>query len=306
MLQYALAAIAQPFRHSFLIVLTIIYLLGQVCAAWGWFVFSPLWLSGLVLLTVVAWFCGGRKLAALVGCLLFAFSLANVALQRVIVARFPPEHLRHLALPQQVTLEGWLFREPERFPHRGRLYLEALRVWQEGTPRPATGKILVTVRSLSGPWQYGDMLRLPLRLRAPRNFHTPGSFDYEGYLARQGIYLSAFLWDDAAIERTGAYGSQVRGWIEQARRTIGAFFDAQLDKQTAAVLRALIIGDQGRLSKDLREAFSRAGVAHVLSISGLHIALVAAVAYGAWWWLLGRSRYLLLAFTMPKLAALLT
>jgi competence protein ComEC len=186
------------------------------------------------------------------------------------------------------------------------LYVEALRVWQNGIPRPATGKILVTVRSLSDPWQYGDVVRVPLRLRTPRNFHTPGSFDYESYLARQDIYLSAFLWDDSAIERTGVDGGRLRLWIERTRRTLGAFFDAHLDTQSAAVLRALIIGDQGRIDTDLREAFSRAGVAHVLSISGLHIGLVAATAYGAWWWLLGRSRYLLLQFTMPKLAAVLT
>jgi len=143
-------------------------------------------------------------------------------------------------------------------------------------------------------------------LRAPRNFHTPGSFDYEGYLARQGIYLSAFLWDDSAIKRTGEHGDRMRAWIEQARRTIGGFFDTHLDQQTAAVLRALIIGDEGRVDKNLRQAFSRTGVAHVLSISGLHIGLVAAAAYGVWWWLLGRSRYLLLTWTMPKLAAVLS
>ena len=85
-------------------------------------------------------------------------------------------------------------------------------MWQDGALRPATGKILVTVHSLSGPWQYGDVLRLPLHLRVPRNFHTPGSFDHEGYLARQGIYLSAFLWDDTAIEYKGTRGGRVRGW----------------------------------------------------------------------------------------------
>ncbi len=252
------------------------------------------------------WLCGGRWLAALVSSLLLVFSLANFALHRVLAPHLPSEHLRHLSLPQQVTIEGWLFREPERFPHRGRLYLEALQVWQAGAPRPASGKILVTVRTLSGSWQYGDGVRLSLRLRTPRNFHTPGSFDYESYLARQRIYLSAFLWDDSTIERAGEHGDRLRAWIEQARRTIGAFFDTHLDTQTAAVLRALIIGDEGRIDKDLREAFSRAGVAHVLSISGLHIGLVTAVAYGAWWWLLGRSRYLLLTCTMPKLAAVLS
>jgi competence protein ComEC len=303
---FPLPSLLTALRRSFLIALTTAYLFGQVCAAWGWFVFSPFWLGGFALLSIAIWFSTDRWLAALAGCLLLAFSLANVALQRALTPPFPSEHLHHLNLPQEVTLEGWLFREPERFPHRGRLYLEAQQVWRDGAPRPASGKILVSVRTLSGPWQYGDVLRLSLHLRAPRNFYTPGSFDYEDYLARQEIYLSAFLWDDSAIERVGTHGNRSRTWIEQARRTIGAFFDAHLDTQTAAVLRALIIGDEGRIDKDLREAFSRAGVAHVLSISGLHIGLVAVAAYGAWWWLLGRSHYLLLTCTMPKLAAVLS
>jgi competence protein ComEC len=298
-------ALQAALRRFFLIALTVTYLFGQVCAAWGWFV-SPLWLGGFALLSIALWCCGGRRPAGLVGGLLLVFSLANFALRSVLLPSFPPEHLRHLSLPQAVTLEGWLFREPECFPRRGRLYVEALRVWQDGVPRPASGKILVTVRTLAGPWRYGDVLHLSLQLRAPRNFHTPGGFDYEGYLARQGIYLSAFLWDDSAIRRTGAHGDRMRARIEQARRTIGGFFDAQLDQQTAAVLRALIIGDEGRVDKDLRQDFSRAGVAHVLSISGLHIGLVATAAYSLWWWLLGRSRYLLLTWTMPKLAAVLS
>jgi len=110
------------------------------------------------------WFCGGRWLAGLVGGLLLVFSLANFALQGVLVPAFPPQHLRSLSLPQEVTLEGWLFREPERFPQRGRLYLEALQVWQDGAPHPASGKILVSVRTLSGPWQYGDVLHLSRRV----------------------------------------------------------------------------------------------------------------------------------------------
>src|SRR5207247_9400321 len=98
-------------------------------------------------------------LAACVASLLLTLSLANAALPRVIAPRLPPAHLRHLALPQQVTVEGWLFREPERFPHRGRLYLEALRVWQEGALRRAIRKMLGTVHSRAGPWQLGAVLR---------------------------------------------------------------------------------------------------------------------------------------------------
>src|SRR5262249_16520638 len=155
-----------------------------------------------------------RWLAALVGSLLLIFSLANLALQCVLTPSLPSTHLRHLRLPQEVTLDGWLFRGPDRFPHRGRLYLEALQLWHNAAAHPASGKILVSVRTLAGAWQYGDVLHLSLHLRAPRNFHTPGSFNYEGYLARQEIYLSAFLWDDSGVTRTGEYGNGIRTRIE--------------------------------------------------------------------------------------------
>ena len=292
-------------RHTLLFVLTVVYLGGAICAAWGWPVIAPWWVGGSLLLTGGIGWSHGWRTAALGGCLLIIFAFANVQLWEVLHPQFPAEHLHQLSLPQKVTIDGRLFREPEHAPHRGRLHVEALRVWKNGDSRPATGRILITVRTLSDAWHYGDVLRLTLNLRYPRNFRTPGSFDYEGYLARQDIFLSAFLWDDATVQRVGTQGSPFWMIVERIRRTIGEFFTAHLDTKIAAVLQALIIGDERFITKDLREIFSRTGVAHVLSISGLHISLVAVTAYGFWWWVVGRSRFLLLRFTAPMLASLL-
>ncbi len=303
-------------ERSILIHLTLAYLLGQAGVAWGWQAAAPLWLGGLLTLSVAGWIIGGFRLAVLVSLLSGAFVVGNLTLHRVYAPDFPAHHLRQLALPQKITLEGWLFREPERGLGRGRLYLEARQVCFETQGickdhqfQPATGKVLVTVRHLQDRWQYGDVLRLPLNLRTPRNFHTPGSFDYAGYLARRGIYLTAFVWDDRKIEKIepdNRTGTGLRHRLEHVRRTVGAFFDAQLSTTAAAILRALIIGDKSRLDPELRDSFTRVGVAHVLAISGLHIGLVAALAYGAWWWLLARSQYVLLMWSVPKLAALCT
>ncbi len=292
-----------------LIHLALAYLLGQAGVAWGWQVAAPLWLGGLLTLSVAGWIIGGLRLAVLVSLLSGAFLAGNLSLHRVYTPDFPSHHLRQLALPQKVLLEGWLFREPERGPARGRLYLEAQRVWQDGQPRPATGKVLVTVRHLQDRWQYGEVVRLAIKLRVPRNFQTPGSFDYAGYLARRGIYLTAFVWDDRKIEKiepANKPGTWLRHRLENIRRTVGTFFDAQLSTTAAAILRALIIGDKSRLEPELRDSFTRVGVAHVLAISGLHIGLVATLAYGAWWWLLARSQSVLLMWSVPKLAALCT
>ena len=301
--------LTEVLQQSVLIHLALLYLVGQASIAWGLQAASPVWLGGLLAFSAASWVMGGLRLAVLVSLLSVSFLTGNLSLQRVYAPDFPPPHLRHLSLPQKVILEGWLFQEPERGPTRGRLYLEAQRVWQDGQARPATGKVLVTVRHFQDrkdPWQYGDVMKLPLKLRIPRNFHTPGSFDYEGYLARRDIYLTAFVWDDKNIEKVGLTGTELRHRIENIRRTVGVFFDEHLSATPAAILRALIIGDKSRLDPELRDSFTRVGVAHVLAISGLHIGLVATLAYGAWWWLLARSQYMLLMWSVPKLAALFT
>ena len=125
-----------------------------------------------------------------------------------------------------------------------------------------------------------------------------------------GISTSAaFVWDAKKIKKVelaDREGTWLRHRIEHVRRTVGGFFDEQLSAKSAAILRALIIGDKSRLDPELRDSFTRVGVAHVLAISGLHIGLVATLAYGAWWWLLARSQYVLLMWSVPKLAALFT
>ncbi len=289
-----------------LILLAVAFLAGQL--GWEWPA-AVVWPSVTVMLVgtaVLTWRTSGWRPVVLLCLLCATFAAGRAAVQRVHVPDFPAHHLRQLALPKETVLEGWLYREPERSPTRGRLHLEAERVWQDGKPRPAAGKVRITVRHMQDDWRYGDRLRVTLKLRVPRNFHTPGSFDHIGYLARRGIYVTAFLWDDEGIERIGKSGTGPRHRIERVRRTIGAFFDAQLAPTPAAVLRALIIGDKSRIDPEVRQDFQSVGAAHVLAISGLHVGTVAFLAYQVWWWLLGRSRYLLIAWSVPKSAATLT
>lgn len=305
-------------RQALLILLAVAFLAGQLGWEWPAAVVWPPVTAMLAGTAALTWRTSGWRPVVLLCLLCATFAAGRAAVQRVHVPDFPAHHLRQLTLPKEVVLEGWLYREPERGPTRGRLHLEAEHVWQDGKPRPTAGKVRITVRHLQRgclrpghahlqrDWRYGDRLRVTLKLRAPRNFHTPGSFDHVGYLARRGIYVTAFLWNDEGIECLGKSGTGLRHRIERVRRTVGAFFDAQLAPTPAAVLRALIIGDKSRIDPEVRHDFQSVGAAHVLAISGLHVGMVAFLAYRVWWWLLGRSRYLLIAWSVPKLAATLT
>jgi ComEC/Rec2-related protein len=72
------------------------------------------------------------------------------------------------------------------------------------------------------------------------------------------------------------------------------------------VLKALVIGERSGVSPEVREAFTRSGVSHLLAISGLHIGIVASAAFVLFRWLLGFFPRLLMTGGARKGAALLT
>lgn len=235
-----------------------------------------------------------------------AFALGRTNADRVYRPDFPPAHVAAAPMHLPLRLDGVLLADPEVSGDHVRLWLAAERIDDGSDTRAAEGQVLLTVRHLQHDWYVGDRIRVPVSLRRPRNFGNPGEFDGEGYWARRGIYVTAFADDDDAFERIGHVDGRMTEWLERWRRGVGALFRRTLPEPQAGVLSALIIGTDAALPHDLRVAFSRAGVSHVLSISGLHVALVAGAGYALFRWLLARSRRLLLTANVPKLAAALS
>lgn len=234
------------------------------------------------------------------GAFVFALCLARAdAVYRPWIA---VDDVAALELPQRRNIEGVVERMPERRPSGLRLQV-ALRETELGADGPSRGRVLLYVRQASKPWARGDVVRGLVRLRRPRNFGNPGEFDYERHLARRGIGVVGFVFDDAQLERTAGEGVRV---FERWRAGVSALFAARAPATEAAMLEALVLGITGGIPQEVRDSFARSGVSHVLAISGLHVGLVAAVAYALFRWLLARSRRLLLRFVVAKIAALLS
>ncbi len=75
--------------------------------------------------------------------------------------------------------------------------------------------------------------------------------------------------DDAVIEPTGAV-DWVHGWRGRTGQTIDSLFG-----ERAPLVRALLVADQHGIAPEVRDRFASAGLVHVLSISGLHVAIIA-------------------------------
>ncbi|MCX8071757.1 MAG: DNA internalization-related competence protein ComEC/Rec2 [Candidatus Binatia bacterium] len=218
---------------------------------------------------------------------------------------FPAGHVASWALPSAYEVEARVRSGNLVAGGKTALVIDVLRVRHGGTWRTASGRVRVSVYRSTRVWAEGQVFRAFLKLRRPRNFGNPGEFSYVSYLARQGIYVTAAAESDQSWQLVG----QERPWrgaLARWRRRVAALFEREAPPRSAAVLRALIVGDQSGISPDLRDAFSRVGVGHVLSISGLHVALVAGAGYAAARFALSGSEAVLLRLNVPKVAGALS
>lgn len=149
----------------------------------------------------------------------------------------------------------------------------------------------------------GERWRLTVRLKAPHGNLNPHGFDNELWMWEQGVRASGYV-------RTGARdAAPVRlqsTWLhplERAREAVrDAVFERVADARQAGVIAALVTGDQGAIDRSDWDIFRATGVAHLMSISGLHITMfawLAAHAVGAAW---RRSVRLMLRFPAPQAA----
>ncbi|MBQ1177670.1 MAG: ComEC/Rec2 family competence protein [Bacteroidaceae bacterium] len=120
----------------------------------------------------------------------------------------------------------------------------------------------------------GDIICFRGKLQAPRNFTDSLTFDYARYVTLQGasatVYLPRSQW-----RRVGQGQLTLRDHMLRLRqRGLRQYLSSSFEADALGVLSALTLGDKRALSTELREAYSNAGVAHVLALSGMHVGII--------------------------------
>jgi len=161
------------------------------------------------------------------------------------------------------------------------------------------------------PVHAGERWRFSVRLRRPHGSVNPHGFDYEAWLLERGIRATGYVRtagrrDEAvAAERLDALVPKGAYLIDRLREAAREKILAALpDHPYAGVLIALAIGDQRAIDSGQWQLFARTGVSHLMSISGLHVTMVAGLfaALASFCW--RRSERLALALPAQKAAAL--
>ncbi len=134
----------------------------------------------------------------------------------------------------------------------------------------------------------GDRVSFTARLFVPRGLANPGLPDARLAARVQGMDYFAPLRAASDVHRVEAplrWSAIPRRLAFLLRRAMARAVDAQLDKAPAAFVRTMVLGERTGVPEQVEDGFRAAGATHALSVSGLHLAVVAALVFGALRWL---------------------
>ncbi|MFO1183976.1 MAG: ComEC/Rec2 family competence protein [Bauldia sp.] len=187
-----------------------------------------------------------------------------------------------LAAERTLTVTGWV-AERERSNTGGARLTVLVQSAGDLTPEQTPHFIRVTARSGADAIGYGDGISVLARLAPPRGPAFPGGYDFAvaDYYRRVGATGFALGAPKAADLGPPPFSIALMASIERLRSAIASALRRALPGEDGAIAEALIVGEQGGISEATQARYRASGLAHILSISGLHMALVAGAVFSA-------------------------
>jgi len=212
-------------------------------------------------------------------------------------------------------LRGVVAADPDVREHATILRLEITEIKLDEEWHPVSGTARVNAPRFPALgdlrdfpyYRYGDLLEMKGRLESPRAPDEEGEFDFREYLARQGVYSVISRPSEIALVSSGQKPKPME-LIYRLRGSMSQALAQALPEPQCSLAKAMLLGQRGSLSPEIRQHFSRTGTAHLLAISGVHVSIVAGIALSAGVWAFGRQRptYLLLALVVVWLYTMLS
>jgi competence protein ComEC len=263
-------------------------------------------LAALMPLALIAWRSPDRT-----GTLALVLALAlaggargaahHLALERARLALAPPGAL--------IRIRGRVVEPPLRESDEP---VAIIAVSGSAPPLPRGARVRVRLPAGSGA-EWGDAIEALALLDPPSALRNPGGFDARAVAEAGGLVASGHAPDAVASRGRGVYALP-RATAARWRRAFERRFAIHLTPESRELVVPLVVGDRSALSPALNARLRAAGIIHLLALSGLHVAWLAALARAACGTLGGGPRaralagglcalgYVALAGPLPSLA----
>jgi competence protein ComEC len=117
--------------------------------------------------------------------------------------------------------------------------------------------------------QFGDKVRLLTTVEPIARLRNFGDFNFKDYYASKGIYMKAYPKGITILESKS--GGLVASLLHSCNLKVKDTIFTALPKTEAALLYGILTGSKSDIDQDVMQVFSLTGLAHILSVSGLHI-----------------------------------
>lgn len=204
-------------------------------------------------------------------CLLLAGVAAGMCRMTLALNAIPAVETQY-----SVALKGRVVSEPFQNPDTGRLIAKFQVETLDGEPSDLVLRLYLRDEEPvpADALAYGQRIEFTGHIWQTEPVTNPYEFDFGDYLHRQGLsaYTTAKLADVTVLDTR----KDILSRFIDARKALARRIDA-LFPENAAMVRALVLGDRSLLDEELRASLNRTGTAHLISISGLHVTVLAAL-----------------------------
>lgn len=169
-----------------------------------------------------------------------------------------------LADKQSMPLFGTVYdRQP------GKLYLTDIKVLHNEHKYMLKGNVIAYVAE--NIVKIGETIELTGKLGRIEGPANPGQFDGRSYYGAKGIYYS---YTAQRILIRKSTDNNIKERLYQIRSNLSDVFLSLTDQESAGIISAMVLGEKEFLETEVKERYARNGIAHILSISGLHLSFL--------------------------------
>ncbi len=208
---------------------------------------------------------------------------------------------------KNIVITGIVAEMPRLHEQGMRFAFDVERVQTEGAHVPHRIQLATYDGDTNEPLNMsaGARWQLTVRLKQPHGTSNPYNFDFEAWALERDIRAIGYVHARGENRLLSEQTSSPAYFVQHLRESVRTHFLKTLGEAPySGVLVALAIGDQSGISQADWQVFTRTGVNHLMSISGLHITMLAGLVFAVVYWLWRRSIRLTLRFPARKAAAL--